>query len=187
METLEDEDGTLWAIQEATPTPWENEPNPEIVESNFGFVYRLTLPDGRWYIGKKTFWADRKTKKACRTKGKIVEKGKKKTVRVRTETDWKNYFSSGWEIAAWIERSGIEGIRREVLEITPRTGKDGKAGAGYLAYRELCWQLHLRCLEDPECLNGIINVRLSRAAIGIGPVGRREPLSRPRHSLRDRQ
>jgi len=145
-------------------TNWTPMPSQEIVDENFGFIYKLTLPDGRFYIGKKNFWADKKTKKACRTKGKIVEPGKKKTVRVHCETDWKTYFSSGGAIARHISEHGKAGISCEILEITPRTGKEGTAGAGFLAFRELCWQLESGWGLNPKCLNGIIHVRLSPQA-----------------------
>ena len=98
-----------------TISAWNPMPTLGEVEANFGFVYRMTLPDGRFYIGKKNFWRDRKTKKACRTKGKIVEKGKKKTVRVHEQTDWLTYLSSGHEIARIIEANGASGIKREIL------------------------------------------------------------------------
>jgi hypothetical protein len=152
-------------------TNWQPMPNQEIVEKNFGFVYRLTLPDGRWYIGKKNFWANKKTKRACRTKGKIVEKGKKKTVRVHSESDWKTYFSSGYEIARYVEEHGKDGIVAEILEVTPKTGKEGTAGAGHLAYRELFWQLQSGWGTDPKCLNGIIHVRLSPQAACVNTEG----------------
>lgn len=133
---------------------WENLPSEEEREKAYGFVYRLTLPDGRWYIGKKSFWSETKKKMACRRKGKVVEVGKKKTVRVRKESDWKTYMSSGWEIARYIEEHGPEEIRREILALSPAKGQ--------LAYLELCYQIKADCLRDPKSLNGIVNVRLGR-------------------------
>jgi len=139
---------------------WDPMPTPQEVENSIGFVYRLTLPDGRKYIGQKKFHSTTKTKLACRRAGKVVEKGKKKTVRRRKESDWRNYYSSSEEIKRWIEEHGKEGIRREILQIVP-AGRDG-AGAGLLSYYELVWQLKEEAHLRSDYLNGIINVRLSR-------------------------
>jgi hypothetical protein len=51
-----------------------------VVDKYDSFVYIITCPDGRKYIGKKTFWFMRKKPKATR--------------RSKTESDWKKYYGS---------------------------------------------------------------------------------------------
>ena len=63
----------------------------------YGFVYLIeNLTNGRKYIGKKLF---------IFTKTKIV-KGKRK--KIKTESDWKTYWSSSEELKSDVAKLGIQ-------------------------------------------------------------------------------
>ena len=134
---------------------WDWQNVPESTEGHAGFVYRITcLSNGRKYIGKKLFTASRKRKLACRQGGKIVETGKKKTVRDRVDSGWQNYFGSSKELLEDLAKFGKENFRRESLQLAP--------AKGVLAYYELRWQMAEDALFRSDYYNGIINVRLGR-------------------------
>ena len=68
-----------------------------------GFVYLITMPDGKKYIGKKFFTGMRK------------QKGKKR--RAKVTSNWETYFSSSEYINEWVKANGAEGIKREILSL----------------------------------------------------------------------
>jgi hypothetical protein len=152
--------------------PWifEGQELTEAPAAAFGFVYKITLPDGRWYIGKKGFWSKgkarvvKKSAKGQRLLGLTDEEkdSRLKTKRTLKESDWRSYFSSGAEVQRVIAEQGKDGIKREILQITPRTGSDGKGGSGLLSYYELVWQLKEEAHLRSDSLNGMTNVRLGR-------------------------
>ena len=127
----------------------------EMIGDNLGFVYRITcLPLDRKYIGKKLFSASRKRKLACRTKGKVVEVGKKKTVRDRVESNWRDYFGSSADLLEDLKRFGKENFKREILQLCKTKG--------VLAYYELKWQMAEDALFRSDYYNGVLNIRLNR-------------------------
>jgi len=76
----------------------------EMIGCNAGFVYLITdLENGKRYIGKKFFYS---------TRTKII-KGKKK--KIKSESDWKEYYSSSKYIKNIIEDHGTDRFKREIL------------------------------------------------------------------------
>jgi hypothetical protein len=112
----------------------------------FGFVYKITLPNGLWYIGSKQFYSKKKLKPL---------KGKTRARRTVAESDWKTYISSSNLINEYIEKNGKEGISFEILELV-------YGGKFELKYCEMQYQVLKNCLFEDTCLNGIINVRLGK-------------------------
>lgn len=132
---------------------WENIPND--LENAVGFVYKITNQiSGKMYIGKKGFTKKVKKKVACRTKGKIVEKGKKKTVRHTVESDWENYYGSSAYLLEDIEKLGKENFKREFLAVASSKAE--------LAIMELLYQLKYKVLWSDKYYNGIIHVRFHK-------------------------
>jgi hypothetical protein len=123
---------------------YKDEPLEEIPEGSYSFVYLITnLIDGRKYIGKKLFWF---------TKTKVV-KGKRK--KVKSESDWRDYWSSSEELKGDIQKLGKENFRREILHICPNKGT-----ASYMEAKE---QMINEVLEHPDLwYNGQIQVRVHR-------------------------
>lgn len=123
--------------------------NEEVVEEfpskAVGFVYLITCPDGRKYIGKKLL-----------TKSKTKQvKGKKKKIRV--ESDWRDYFGSNDELNKLVEDIGKENFKREVLHICY-----SKAECSYIEAKE---QFVRGALESDEYFNSWIMVRVRKAHI----------------------
>jgi len=103
------------------------------------FVYRITLPDGRYYVGKKNVYR--------------VKAGK-----IAGESDWRDYWSSSKDVKALAKVAGHATCRREILELTESTGK-----AGYFEDR---WLLINDALLDPMCLNGNVAAKYQRKVVG---------------------
>ena len=93
--------------------PWRF--NGEIFESsdiqdNFGFVYHIHCNQtGRDYIGRKYFWSFR------------TPKGKSR--KVKSESDWKNYYGSCPELKEDVEKYGRENFTRTILSLHKTKGK----------------------------------------------------------------
>jgi len=102
------------------------------------FVYRITLPDGRYYVGKKNVYRVKA--------GKIVG-----------ESDWRDYWSSSKDVKALARMVGYALCRREILQLTESTGKAG--------YFEDKWLFDNAALLDPLCLNGNIAAKYQRKVV----------------------
>ena len=93
--------------------PWRF--NGEIFESdniqdNFGFVYLIHCDKtGRSYIGRKYFWSFR------------TPKGKSR--KVKSESDWKNYYGSCPELKADVKLWGKTSCNRTILSLHKTKGK----------------------------------------------------------------
>lgn len=113
-------------------------------EDNFGFVYKITnLTDGKFYIGKKVFWNNKKHKL---TKKQLAEQsgpGRKPTHEViRTESDWKTYWGSNKQLLADIKTLGEDHFECLILHVC-KTKKQ-------LTYYEMHYQCKFECLVSPS-------------------------------------
>ena len=80
------------------------------IDDKFGFVYCITnKTNGRQYIGRKYFWKFR------------TPRGKKR--KVKSESDWKNYYGSSPELKEEIQRLGRCNFSRVMLSIHKTAGK----------------------------------------------------------------
>ena len=93
--------------------PWlynDNVFESEDIKDYFGFCYLLTdLENGKQYIGRKYFYSIRK-KKGIRKK-------------VRSESDWKSYYSSSKKVKQIVLESGHNRFKREILSIYLKKGQ----------------------------------------------------------------
>ena len=93
--------------------PWMYNESPftsNDIGDYFGFVYLITNKlNSRRYIGRKYFWSFR------------TPKGKKR--KVKSESDWKNYYGSCPELKEEIERLGRENFSRTILSLHKTKGK----------------------------------------------------------------
>lgn len=92
-----------------------DEPYDEAPEEYQGFVYLITEIDtDKKYIGKKFFW-----------KPKILPKTKtrKRRVRTRVESDWKDYYGSSAEVKLLVEEKGVDNYRRDILYLCKTKGE----------------------------------------------------------------
>ena len=63
-----------------------------LVDKYYGFVYSITCPDGRMYIGRKAFWFMRKQRGAKR--------------RSKLESDWRKYYGSSEIVKDMVKELG---------------------------------------------------------------------------------
>jgi hypothetical protein len=93
--------------------PWYYNENPfesDNIEDYFGFVYLIVNNiNHRKYIGRKYFWQFR------------TPKGKKR--KVKSESDWKNYYGSCPELKEDIDKLGRENFSRTILSLHKTKGK----------------------------------------------------------------
>ena len=93
--------------------PWFYEEKPfesDNIEDNYGFVYLIVNKiNHRKYVGRKYFWQFR------------TPRGKKR--KVKSESDWKNYYGSCPELKEDIDKLGRENFSRTILSLHKTKGK----------------------------------------------------------------
>ena len=89
------------------------EPEDELLEEYQGFVYCVTeVSTGKKYIGKKFFW---------KPKTLPVTKTRKRRVKTRVQSDWRDYYGSSEAVQTLIE--GGQEFHREVLRLCHTKGE----------------------------------------------------------------
>ena len=106
----------------------------------FGFVYVITDPDNRHYIGRKYLH-------------KIV---RRKAGKLKVSTDWPTYWSSSPDIQRRTAQD-TNGWRRRIIALAPTRGT--------VNYAEAWLQIKLNVLTQPNFLNGMVGVRIGRPAV----------------------
>ena len=93
--------------------PWYYNENPfesDNIGDYFGFVYLIVNKiNHRKYVGRKYFWQFR------------TPRGKKR--KVKSESDWKNYYGSCPELKEDIDKLGRENFSRTILSLHKTKGK----------------------------------------------------------------
>ena len=80
------------------------------IGDNYGFVYLIiNKTNHKKYIGRKYFWQFR------------TPRGKKR--KVKSESDWKNYYGSCPELKEDIDKLGRENFSRTILSLHKTKGK----------------------------------------------------------------
>jgi hypothetical protein len=129
---------------------FQNEIVESLPEECVGFVYLITnLVSGRKYIGKKLAKFSKTTYKTVKLKngGK-----KKKKIRSKIDSDWREYYGSNTELSKDVDTLGAENFRREILFYCK-----SKAECSYIEARE---QFTHKVLESKDYYNGQISVRV---------------------------
>jgi len=110
------------------------------IDKYYGFVYLITTPEGKKYIGRKYFWSVRKVKGKSR--------------RQRSESDWKTYYGSSDVLKELIKNSDKNLFKREIISLHTTKGDVNIA--------EVRVQFVLNVLEDESFLNDNINGKWRR-------------------------
>jgi hypothetical protein len=119
-------------------------------EECVGFVYLITNNlSGRKYIGKKLAKFSKTSVKVVKQKNGIK---KKKRIRTKIDSDWREYYGSSIDLAADILKLGTENFSREILYYCA-----SKAACSYIEARE---QFNRKVLESDDYYNGQISVRV---------------------------
>ena len=129
---------------------YQNEIVETLPEDCVGFVYLITNDiSGRMYIGKKLA-------KFAKTSYKVVKlkngTKKKKKIRSKVDSDWRDYYGSNLELNADVLKLGKENFTREILYYCT-----SKAQCSYIEARE---QFTRKVLESKDYYNGQISVRV---------------------------
>ena len=122
----------------------------ELPEDCVGFVYLITNTiSGKKYIGKKLAKFAKTTYKTVTLKN---GKKKKKKIRGKIESDWKDYYGSSDALTADVQSLGKENFTREILFYCKN-----KSECSYIEARE---QFKNKVLESTDWYNGHIQVRV---------------------------
>ena len=109
-----------------------------------GFVYQLTeIHTNKKYIGKKNFW---------KPKVLPINKTRKRRVRTRIESNWKDYYSSSNQVCKLVEQHGQEGFKREILKLCKTKGE--------MSYYEAKLQFDHNVLFSDDYYNNFIGCRI---------------------------
>jgi hypothetical protein len=129
---------------------YHDTPVETLPEECVGFVYLITNNlSGRKYIGKKLAKFSRTTLKTVKQKNGIK---KKKKVRSKVDSDWREYWGSSPELSRDIELLGTENFTRQILYYCK-----SKSECSYIEARE---QFSRQVLESQDYYNGHIQVRV---------------------------
>jgi hypothetical protein len=129
---------------------YQNEIVESLPETCVGFVYIITnTVTGRMYIGKKLAKFSKTTVKTVKLKNGTK---KKKKIRSKIDSDWRDYYGSSPELSKDIAQLGPENFSREILFYC-----QSKAECSYIEARE---QFSRRVLESKDYYNGHIQVRV---------------------------
>ena len=112
-----------------------------------GFVYVITeLDTGMKYVGKKFFWSP---------KTLPITKTRKRRVKTRVESDWREYFGSSKEVQLLVEQKGSCNFRRDILKLCKTKGE--------CSYWEAKLQFEYDVLLKPdEYYNSFIGCKIHR-------------------------
>ena len=129
---------------------YENTVVETLPEDCIGFVYLITNSiSGRKYIGKKLAKFSKTTYKTVKLKNGTK---KKKKIRSKIDSDWREYYGSSPELSKDIAELGAENFSREILFYCK-----SKSECSYIEARE---QFSRRVLESKDYYNGHIQVRV---------------------------
>jgi hypothetical protein len=122
----------------------------ELPETCVGFVYLITnTVSGRMYIGKKLAKFSKTSYKTVKLKNGTK---KKKRIRSKIDSDWREYYGSSPALTEDVTQLGPESFKREILFYCT-----SKAECSYIEARE---QFSRRVLESNDYYNGHIQVRV---------------------------
>lgn len=129
---------------------FENNIVNELPEDCVGFVYLITNSiSGRKYIGKKLAKFSKTSIKTVTLKN---GNKKKKKIRSKVDSDWRDYYGSSPELSKDVAALGEINFKREILYYCK-----SKSECSYIEARE---QFSRKVLESADYYNGHIQVRV---------------------------
>jgi hypothetical protein len=127
----------------------------EVPENAVGFVYIIKCStNDRKYIGKKLFFFTKTKIKTVKLKNGT---SKKKKIREKIDSDWRDYYGSSNELSSDIQSIGIENFHREILCFCYSKAE--------CSYHEARLQFLHGVLESDDWYNGHIMCRIHKSHI----------------------
>ena len=109
-----------------------------------GFVYVITEIDtNKRYVGKKNFW---------KPKTLPITKKRKRRIRSRTESDWREYYGSSKEVSLLVEQKGTSNYKREIIKLCKTKGE--------MSYYEAKYQFDNDVLFRDDYYNEFIGCKI---------------------------
>ena len=134
---------------------YQNTPVETLPDDCVGFVYLITNNlTGRKYIGKKLAKFSKTTYKTVKQKNGIK---KRKKIRSKIDSDWREYWSSSDELKKDIASLGQDSFTREILFYCK-----SKSECTYIEART---QFEQKVLESDDYYNGQISCRIHQSHI----------------------
>jgi hypothetical protein len=94
---------------------YKNQPFHTTPDEYQGFVYLIEEIDtGKKYIGKKFFW---------KPKTLPITKTRKRRVRTKVDSDWRDYYGSSKEVQLLVEQKGKSNYNRTILKLCRTKGE----------------------------------------------------------------
>ena len=129
---------------------YNNQSVETLPDDCIGFVYLITNNlSGRKYIGKKLAKFSKTTYKIVKQKNGTK---KRKKIRSKIDSDWREYYGSSPELTADVITLGTENFTRHILYYCK-----SKSECSYIEARE---QFTRKVLESQDYYNGHIQVRV---------------------------
>jgi hypothetical protein len=129
---------------------YQGTPIETLPEDCVGFVYLIkNNVSGRKYIGKKLAKFSKTSTKTVKLKNGTK---KKKKIRSKVDSDWREYYGSNDQLNKDVEALGADNFTREILYFCK-----SKAECSYVEARE---QFTHKVLESTDYYNGQISVRV---------------------------
>ena len=129
---------------------YNNQSVETLPDDCIGFVYLITNNlSGRKYIGKKLAKFSKTTYKTVKQKNGTK---KRKKIRSKIDSDWREYYGSSPELTADVITLGTENFTRQILYYCL-----SKSECSYIEARE---QFTRKVLESTDYYNGHIQVRV---------------------------
>lgn len=128
-------------------------------EDHTGFIYKITLPDKSFYIGKKAFTHKKKTKLSKKAKLLPENKGKRVSI-TQKDSGWLSYYGSSIPLKNHLKtlsKKDFANVKREILCFC-KTKQD-------LSYREMENLVLENVLFKDNCWNGNILSRFFKGKI----------------------
>jgi len=128
----------------------------------YGFIYRITLSDGTFYIGKKAF--EHNQKKVLSKKARALSGTRKRIERVKKDSGWLEYWGSSKAFIEHIDSKDKEwdgGCRKNATRKIVKLCKD-KAS---LSYWEMVTLVQNDILFRTDCWNGNISGKYFKGKI----------------------
>ena len=119
----------------------------DFVSLHYGFIYKIVNKEtGKFYIGKKAFFHNKKKKLTKKELAEQTGPGRKSTTKIeQVDSGWKEYWGSSKELLADIKNLGEDSFERTIIQFCSNKKQ--------LTYYEIYHQVKHEVLHTTNCYN----------------------------------